>query len=213
MNVQINEIFSSIQGESTHAGRPCSFVRLTGCNLRCSYCDTRYAFQEGRWMSINDVLLRVKSMQIPLVEVTGGEPLLQEHCPALLEALIGEGFEVLVETNGSQDIGCLPRETVCILDMKCPSSGMTDRMLLDNLLRLRPRDEVKFVIQTREDYLWAKLIAERLLPWAEGRLLFSPSRGRIDPARLADWILADHLAVRLQLPLHSILWPDNLRGK
>ncbi len=213
MDVQVNEIFASIQGESTHAGRPCTFVRLTGCNLRCSYCDTQYAFHEGQWMSIDDILLRVASTGIPLVEVTGGEPLLQEHCPALLDALIRKGYEVLVETNGSLDIGLLPGKTVCILDMKCPSSGMTDRMDLDNLNRLRPQDEVKFVIETREDYLWARQLAGRMAPVAPHRLLFSPARRRIDPGSLADWILSDRLDVRLHIPLHPILWPEVSRGR
>jgi len=213
MNLRVNEIFSSIQGESTYAGRPCSFVRLAGCNLRCSYCDSRYAFHEGKRMTVDEILLRIRSMGISLVEITGGEPLLQASCPALLSALIRQGYEVLVETNGSLPIACLPGEAVCILDMKCPSSGMTARMHWENLDLLRPRDEVKFVIQTREDYLWARGYAGRLAQRGPGSLLFSPARGRIDPAQLAAWILSDRLDVRLHLPLHSILWPDAPRGR
>lgn len=213
MHLRVNEIFSSIQGESTYAGRPCTFVRLTGCNLRCSYCDTRYAFDEGTGMSVDEILGRVRAQGIPLVEVTGGEPLLQEACPTLLRALVDEGYEVLVETNGSLPIDALPEDAVCILDMKCPSSGMTSRMCWENLERLRPCDEVKFVIQTRDDYLWARGYAGRLAPHGPDRLLFSPARGGIDPARLADWILSDRLGIRLHVPLHSILWPDAARGR
>jgi len=213
MDLRVNELFSSIQGESTYAGRPCTFVRLTGCNLRCSYCDTRYAFDEGRVMSVEDILLQVRARGVPLVEVTGGEPLFQEACPDLLRALVEEGYEVLVETNGSLPIGSLPTEAVCILDLKCPSSRMTDRMCWKNLERLRPRDEVKFVIQTREDYLWARGHAGHLAKHGPDRLLFSPARGRMDPARLAAWILSDRIGVRLHLPLHPILWPDGPRGR
>jgi len=213
MKLQVNEIFSSIQGESTRAGRPCSFVRLTGCNLRCTYCDTRYAFHEGQWMGLDGILAAVSALGLPMVEVTGGEPLLQASCPDLLHALLREGYQVLVETNGSLDIGVLPPEAVCILDMKCPSSGMTDRMCLQNLDRLRPGDEVKFVIQTREDYVWAREVAKRLPSVGPDRLLFSPARARMEPARLADWIVSDRLDVRLHLPLHPLLWPQDSRGR
>ncbi len=213
IKLRVNEIFSSIQGESTHAGLPCTFIRLTGCNLRCSYCDTRYAFDEGTWMTVPDILHAQEELGNDLVEVTGGEPLLQEHCPELLRALIREGRKVLVETNGSLDVGGLPRETVCIMDMKCPSSEMNERMDMENLQRMRRQDELKFVIQNRRDYDWARQCLERIPPRSAGSTLFSPCHNRIDPRNLAEWILADGLPVRLQLPMHRLLWPDSPRGK
>jgi 7-carboxy-7-deazaguanine synthase len=213
MKLQVNEIFSSIQGESSFAGRPCTFIRLTGCNLRCSYCDTRYALHEGRWMTVVGIQRVVKSLGNPLVEVTGGEPLLQKTSKDLLRALVRDGFQVLVETNGSLDIGGLPGETFCILDMKCPSSGMTGQMLPENIERLREQDEVKFVLSTHEDYTWARGFLNRLSKVSPGRILFSPVRNGLPPAQLAEWILSDRLAVRLQIPLHAILWPENQRGR
>jgi len=213
MRLLVNEIFASIQGESTHAGRPCSFVRLTGCNLRCTYCDTRYAFHEGSWTNLDDILARVRALGMPLVEVTGGEPLLQDRCPDLLRSLVREGLQVLVETNGSLDIGVLPEEAVCVLDMKCPASGMTHHMRMENLEQLRPGDEVKFVIQSREDYVWARQLAGRLSGVTPERRLFSPARGHLDASCLADWIVSDRLDVRLHVPLHPLLWPHESRGR
>ena len=213
MSLIVNEIFLSIQGESSFAGLPCAFIRLTGCNLRCSYCDTRYAYEEGKRMSIEDVLSALPSAHRGLVEVTGGEPLLQDACPELVDSLLKGGHTVLVETNGSRDIRCLPQDSVCILDIKCPESGMSDRMDLGNLHRLRPQDEVKFVIQSRDDYLWARQILETHPQPAPGKVLFSPAHKVLEPRALAEWILADGLEARIQLPLHRLLWPGVDRGK
>lgn len=213
MTLLINEVFRSIQGESSFAGLPCLFIRLTGCNLRCSYCDTRYAYEEGEVASVETLLEQARSAGLPLVEVTGGEPLLQGACPRLVEGLVRQGHTVLVETNGSQDIRPLHDEAVCILDLKCPSSGMHDRMDLTNLQRLRPRDEVKFVLQDRADFEWAaRTIETHPMPSAD-RILLSPAHGSMEPRTLARWILDAGLACRLQLPLHRILWPEADRGR
>jgi 7-carboxy-7-deazaguanine synthase len=213
MSLIVNEIFVSIQGESSFAGLPCAFIRLTGCNLRCSYCDTRYAYEEGKRMSIEDVLSALPCAHRGLVEVTGGEPLLQNACPELVDRLLKEGHTVLVETNGSRDIRCLPQGSVCILDIKCPESGMSDRMELGNLHHLRPQDEVKFVIQSRDDYLWARQILETHPHPAPEKVLFSPAHQTLEPGALAEWILADGLEARIQLPLHRLLWPGVEGGK
>jgi len=213
MSLIVNEIFVSIQGESSFAGLPCLFIRLTGCNLRCSYCDTRYAYEEGKRMSIEDVLSTLPSAHRGLVEVTGGEPLLQDACPELVDNLLKRGHTVLVETNGSRDIRCLPQGSVCILDIKCPESGMSDRMDLGNLHHLRPQDEVKFVIQSRDDYLWARQTLETHPHPAPEKVLFSPAHKTLEPRALAEWILADGLEARIQLPMHRLLWPGVDRGK
>lgn len=209
----VNEIFFSIQGESSFAGLPCFFVRLTGCNLRCSYCDTRYAYEEGEDMSVEELLSAMPPGYQGLVEVTGGEPLLQEACPGLVDRLLQRGHTVLVETNGSLDIRPLPGASVCILDIKCPDSGMSDRMNFDNLSHLRSQDEVKFVIQSRSDYLWARDLLRRSPARPAGKVLFSPAHGVCEPRELADWILADRLPARIQIPLHRLLWPEFERGK
>ena len=213
MSLVVNEIFFSIQGESSFAGLPCSFIRLTGCNLRCSYCDTRYAYEEGKRMSIDDVLSALPPEHKGLVEVTGGEPLLQDACPELVRRLLKEGHTVLVETNGSLDIRRLPLDSICILDIKCPDSGMSDRMNFGNLNHLRSGDEVKFVIQSRKDYLWTKGVLESFHLPSPGKVLLSPAHGTLEPRALAEWILADRLQARIQLPLQSTLWPGVERGK
>lgn len=213
MSLIVHEIFFSLQGESSFAGLPCTFVRLTGCNLRCSYCDTTYAYEEGQTLAVPVILDKVRTHRIPLVEVTGGEPLLQPDCPDLVLALLRQGHTVLVETNGSQDIRRLPEECICILDLKCPSSGMTDHMDFANLRALRKQDEVKFVLQNRQDYDWAKkILQEHPLP-GPGRTLFSPAHPSLPARELADWILSDRLAVRLQIPMHRLLWPGATRGR
>lgn len=213
MSLKVNEIFFSIQGESSFAGLPCLFIRLTGCNLRCTYCDTRYAYEEGKNMAVEDVLSALPTGYRGLVEVTGGEPLLQDECPLLVVGLLQGGHTVLVETNGSRDIRLLPEGAVCILDVKCPDSGMSDRMDLENLHRLRPHDEVKFVIQSRDDYRWAKEVLRAHRPARPEKILLSPAHDRLDPRELAEWILADRLEARIQLPLHRVLWPGVERGK
>jgi 7-carboxy-7-deazaguanine synthase len=214
-SLAISEIFRSIQGESTHAGRPCVFVRLAGCPLRCRWCDSAYAFGPGERMSLEAILERVGELggDGALVEVTGGEPLAQPECPALLKALCDAGHEVLLETGGALDIAPVDPRAIKIVDVKCPGSGMAARNRWDNLERLGPRDEVKFVIADRADYEWARqAVAEHGLGGPRTTALFSPAWGLMDPAALAGWILEDRLDVRLQLQLHKQLWPGVERG-
>jgi 7-carboxy-7-deazaguanine synthase len=210
----VNEIFHSIQGESSFAGRPCVFIRLTGCNLRCSYCDTQYAYYDGEELEVQAILDRVLAHHCSLVEVTGGEPLLQDETPKLINHLLEQGFTVLLETNGSQDISMVDSRCVRILDVKCPSSGEVRCNDLTNLQRLSNRDEVKFVIGDLGDYEFAKQILKRLgaLPLDPSRIHFSPVFGRLKPDLLARWILTDHLSVRLHLQLHKTIWDPQLRG-
>jgi 7-carboxy-7-deazaguanine synthase len=210
--LQVNEIFHSIQGESTHAGRPCVFVRLAGCNLRCEWCDTAYAFHEGTPMTVEEVVRRVAAFGCPLVELTGGEPLLQPDAIPLLRALLATGVEVLLETSGSLPIDGVPEGVARIVDVKCPGSGESAKNLWENLDALRPGDELKFVIRDRDDYDWAveRVRARRLD--LRCPILFSPVEDVLDPARLAAWILEDRLPARLQVQLHKVLWPDVLRG-
>jgi 7-carboxy-7-deazaguanine synthase len=209
----INEIFHSIQGESTHAGRPCVFVRLTACDLRCSWCDTPYAFYEGRKMSVDDVIAQVKSYQCNLVEITGGEPLLQKEVLPLMQRLLDDGFSVMVETGGHRSIAEVPREVVRVMDVKCPASGESHRNDWTNMDHLTPQDEVKFVIRDRADYEFAKQIVEQYaLPGRVAAVLFSPVHVDLDPQQLAAWILADRLTVRLQLQLHKYIWDPQTRG-
>ena len=209
----INEIFYSIQGESLHAGRPCVFVRLTGCNLRCSYCDTRYAWQEGRIMNLAQVVAAAGIHGVKLVEITGGEPLMQAGTPELAKRLLSEGFEVMIETNGTYPISLVPEQCIRILDIKCPASGQSRQTDFDNLNHLGPNDELKFVICDRPDYEYARGIMERF--WAGQPpvpVLISPAAGRLAPDVAAAWILEDRLAARLHLQLHKILWPEIQRG-
>jgi 7-carboxy-7-deazaguanine synthase len=209
----INEIFHSIQGESSHAGRPCVFVRLTACDLRCSWCDTTYAFHEGRKMAVDEVLDRVRAHACPTVEITGGEPLLQADVYPLMQRLLDEGHEVLLETGGHRSIAGVPPEVVRIVDVKCPASGESDKNYWPNLSLLTPRDEVKFVIQDRADYEYAKrVVEEHGLPARCRAVLFSPVHGVLDPKELAAWILADRLPVRLQLQVHKYIWSPDARG-
>ncbi len=214
MTLRVNEIFYSIQGESTYAGRPCVFVRLTGCNLRCSYCDTPYAWEEGAVMEVNHVFEQIAPMQCRLVEITGGEPLIQEKTPILIESLLEDGYEVLLETNGSRDIGRVDHRCVKILDIKCPSSGMSDHMDMENLNRLSLHDEIKFVLGTREDYEYAREIVKHMEARSNNvsSINFSPVFGELAPETLAEWILADHLACRLHLQLHKYIWGPDARG-
>lgn len=213
MTLTVNEIFHSIQGESLHAGRPCVFVRLTGCNLRCRYCDTAYAYDEGKPLSPGDIVDQVAAFGCGLVEITGGEPLLQPDTPRLVTRLLDRGYEVLVETNGSLAIDTLDRRCVRIVDMKCPSSGEEHRNDYANLARLTTTDQLKFVMADKADYAFAKhLIRERHPAITPSSVLFSPVTGVLDPAELARWILEDKLAVRLHLQLHTIIWPHTERG-
>lgn len=210
----VNEIFHSIQGESTHAGRRCVFVRLSGCNLSCAWCDTRYAIEEpGRELTLDMMLEAIRPFGAGLVEITGGEPLLQEGTPELAALLLREGYEVLIETNGSLDISTLPHPAARIMDLKTPSSGMAERNRWANLAHLRRGDEVKFVIAGPEDYAWAKdVVTGADYPGDRVVSLFSPVWGRIGANDLAEWILRDRLDVRFALQLHRIVWPETDRG-
>ncbi|MBS0158748.1 MAG: 7-carboxy-7-deazaguanine synthase QueE [Nitrospira sp.] len=210
--LKVTEIFHSIQGESTHAGRPCVFVRLTGCPLRCTWCDTAYAFYGGRDLTENDVIEQVRAFGCPLVEVTGGEPLSQPEACSLLARLCDEGFEVLLETSGAIDTAGVDRRVRVVLDVKCPGSGMAERMHWPNLERLASQDEVKFVIKDRGDYEWARDLIRRRDLAARCTVLVSPVFGETDPRQLAEWVLADRLPVRFQLQLHKHVWAPDMRG-
>jgi len=225
----VTEIFKSIQGEGTRAGRPCIFVRLTGCNLRCTWCDTEYAFHGGQKMSVNDVLERVELLNqlpngepagVPLVELTGGEPLLQQEIHPLAERLLGAGYTVMVETSGERFIGMLPKDVVRIVDVKCPDSGEPDTFDMNNLKELNARDEVKFVISSRRDYEFAReFTREHRLAERVHDVMFSPvnedPHGKwqgLEPRQLVEWMLEDGLSVRLGLQLHKIVWDPATRA-
>ncbi len=210
--LRITEIFLSIQGESTTVGLPTVFVRLTGCPLRCNYCDTSYAFSGGREMSVGDILDEVANLGVGRVTVTGGEPLAQAQCTALLEAFCNSGYAVSLETSGTTSIADVDRRVRKVMDLKTPSSGEHHRNHYENLTHLGPNDEIKFVISDRDDYEWAKsAIAERGLA-EHRRLLFSPNYEDLQARTLGEWILADRLPVRLQIQLHKYLWGDE-RGR
>jgi 7-carboxy-7-deazaguanine synthase len=211
--VTVNEIFYSVQGESTYAGRPCVFVRLTACDLRCSWCDTPYAFHEGRRRTLDDVLAEVDRFDCPLVEVTGGEPLLQQEVYPLMERLLQRGKTVLLETGGHRSTARVPDAVVTVLDIKCPGSGEADRMDWTNLARLRPHDEVKFVVGDRADYGYARdVVARHGLASRVNAIHLSPVYGALDPKTLSEWVLADNLPVRVQLQLHKYIWDPQTRG-
>lgn len=210
--MRITEIFHSIQGESTHAGRPCVFVRLTGCPLRCTWCDSAYTFSGGFDLSLDEVLEKVRGYGCNLVEVTGGEPLHQPDAFTLVERLCSAGYEVLVETSGAMDTAPLDRRAHVILDVKCPGSGMLDRMHWDNVKRLTQQDEAKFVIKDRADYDWAREVVQAHGLLQRCGVLFSPVFGELEPRLLAEWILADRLPVRFQLQLHKFVWAPDMRG-
>lgn len=212
MSLKINEIYYSVQGESTHAGRPCIFIRLTYCNLRCSYCDTEYAFYDGKDMEITDIISEIKRWDCNLVEVTGGEPLFQDECIDLLNELVNSNYEVMLETGGSLSISDVPKKVVKIVDFKCPSSGMVKKNLWSIVDDLQAHDEVKFVIGNREDFDWAK---DRITEYSLDKictLLFSPTFGEIDPQQIVEWILAENLPVRMQLQMHKMIWSPEEKG-
>ena len=211
--ITINEIFYSIQGESTYAGRPCVFVRLTACDLRCSWCDTPYAFHAGSKRSLDEVLAEVDRFGCSLVEVTGGEPLLQENIYPLMQQLIAQGKTVLLETGGHRSTERVPPEVVTVLDIKCPGSGEADRMHWENLERLQAHDEVKFVVADRVDYEYAReTIARYDLARRARAIHMSPVHGVLNPRQLSEWVLADRLPVRVQLQLHKYIWDPATRG-
>lgn len=206
--LRITEIFLSIQGEAASAGWPTVFVRLTGCPLRCGYCDTAYAFHGGRWMSLDEILDTVASYGVTHVCVTGGEPLAQRRCPALLVRLCDAGYQVSLETSGALDVGGVDPRVVRVVDLKTPGSGESARNMMENLSYLGPRDVAKFVICDRADYEWARdvLSVQRLTERCQ--VFFSPSWGQLDPSQLSEWVLEDRLEVRVQLQLHKIIWGD-----
>lgn len=210
--LRVSEIFASLQGESTTVGVPTVFVRLTGCPLRCRWCDTAYAFSGGERLTIDEILARVSDLGLPEVCVTGGEPLAQAACRELLATLADAGHRVSLETSGALSIAGLDPRVRCVMDLKAPGSGEADKNLWDNLDHLRPHDEVKFVLAGRADYDWAKDVLERHGLARRATVLFSPVAGELAPSTLADWIVADRLPVRFQLQLHKILWGD-ARGK
>ncbi|HVZ81368.1 MAG TPA: radical SAM protein [bacterium] len=212
--VKVNEIYLSVQGESSWAGKPCVFVRLTGCSLRCVWCDTAYAFHEGKEMPLEDVLGQVDSFGVKLVELTGGEPLEQAGAIPLMERLLAKGYQVLLETSGAVDLGPVPQAVVKIMDVKCPGSGEEKRNLWDNLGKLIPgQDEVKFVLRDPVDYDYARDVIGRFGLAGKFTLLFSPSHGELDPAMLSEWITRDKLPVRLNLQLHKYIWPNETKGR
>ncbi len=209
----ITEIFKSIQGESNFAGLPCVFIRLTGCNLRCHWCDTAYAFHGGQKMTVGEVMARVQQLGGELVELTGGEPLLQDDVYPLTDNLLAEGFKVLVETSGERNIGRLPREVVKVLDVKCPGSGEGGTFCLDNLNSIDQKDQIKFVIANESDFRFASgFMAEHDLRNRVQEIILSPAFGQLPPRQLADWILRDGLKVRLGLQIHKFIWDPEARG-
>ena len=209
----INEIFHSIQGESTFAGEPCVFVRLTACDLRCRWCDTPYAFHEGRKMSIDDVVAAVEAFGCPMVEVTGGEPLLQPDVYPLMRRLLASGKTVLLETGGHHSIQDVPAGVIRVVDIKCPASGESERNDWSNLAHLGPSDQVKFVIADRPDYEFARdVLAREGLDSRCAAVLFSPVHGELDPRTLSEWVLQDRLPVRVQVQLHKYIWDAETRG-
>jgi 7-carboxy-7-deazaguanine synthase len=212
MKLKVAEIFRSVQGESSYSGLPCGFVRLAGCNLRCRYCDTAYAREGGEEMALDDIVEQITTMGPNLAEITGGEPLLQSETPALAEALLQKGRRVLVETNGTMDISVLPKAVIRIMDIKCPSSGESHQVRWDNLWRLTPEDEVKFVIADRHDYEWAKGILRERFDRRGSKILMSVVFGELLPRNLVQWMLEDGLEARFQIQLHRYIWPQESRG-
>jgi 7-carboxy-7-deazaguanine synthase len=211
LTLRVNEIYRSIQGESSYTGLPCVFVRLTYCNLRCSYCDTEYAFYEGRDYTVDQTLEEVGRYQCSLVEITGGEPLLQKEVYPLMDRLVGSGLTVLLETSGSIDVGSVNPRVIKIMDLKCPSSGECEHNLYNNLDKLQPHDEIKFVIGTREDYLWTKCILEQHRLTERFPVLLSTAFGQMQPSQLVKWLLEDNLKVRFQLQAHKYIWDPETR--
>jgi 7-carboxy-7-deazaguanine synthase len=209
----INEIYHSIQGESTWAGRPCVFVRLTFCDLRCNYCDTEYAFYEGKKQTLKEIMDAVEAFRCPLVEITGGEPLLQKNVLPLMSTLADADYAVLLETSGAHDISKVDPRVYRIMDLKTPGSGEVEKNVWSNIEHLTSRDEVKFVMGSREDYEWSRDKVQRHSLASRCRaVLFSPIFGRIDPREIVEWILADRLDVRFQLQMHKFIWSPTQRG-
>ena len=210
--LKINEIYASIQGESSHTGLPCVFIRLTGCNLRCSWCDTAYAFYDGKNLTVEETLQKVETFGLLLVEITGGEPLLQEDVYPLMEALLKKGYRVMLETSGALPIDKVPEKVIKILDIKCPGSGEEKKNHLENLKFLSPHDEVKFVLLDRADYEWSRNMLRKYDMVPSKQVLFSPVYDKLNLKDLSQWILKDRLAVRLQTQLHKVIWSKDAIG-
>ncbi|MCX7797125.1 MAG: radical SAM protein [Melioribacter sp.] len=210
--LKVNEIFFSIQGESSYAGLPCIFVRLTYCNLRCTYCDTAYAFYEGTDYTIEEIITKIKEYKCNLVEITGGEPLFQKESLELMKSLCDEGFEVMLETGGSLPIKDVDKRVKIIMDLKCPSSNMMKKNNYENINYIKPTDEIKFVIGTREDYEWTKEIISKYELTKKCTVLLSVVFGQLEPVTLVNWILEDKLNVRFQLQLHKYIWHPETKG-
>lgn len=210
--LKVNEIYYSIQGESSKAGLPCVFVRLTYCNLRCTYCDTEYSFYDGNDKTINEIIVEVKKYDCKLVEVTGGEPLVQNESLELMQRLCNEGFEVMLETGGSLPIKEIDKRVMIIMDLKCPSSKMMKKNLYENINHIKPSDEIKFVIGTREDYDWSKELIIKYSLTQKCSVLFSVVFGQLEPVQLVNWILEDKINVRYQLQMHKIIWHPEKKG-
>ena len=210
--LKVNEIYYSIQGESSKSGLPCVFVRLTYCNLRCTYCDTEYAFYEGEDKSIAEIINEVKKYNCKLIEVTGGEPLVQKECLELMKKLCDEGFDVMLETGGSLTIKDVDNRVLIIMDLKCPSSKMEKKNLYENIDYLKPKDELKFVIGNREDYDWSKKIITEYDLKNKSKILFSVVFGELEPVSLVNWIIEDKLDVRYQLQMHKYIWHPEEKG-
>lgn len=211
--LKVNEIYYSVQGESTAAGLPCVFVRLTYCNLRCTYCDTEYAFYQGKGISISEIISEIKRYDCKLVELTGGEPLVQmDECLDLMKRLGDEGFTVLIETGGSLSIKDIDPRVKIIMDLKCPSSGMEKKNIYENIVCLKSNDELKFVIGSREDYEWTKEIIIKYSLDKKCEILFSVVFGKLEPVQLVNWILEDKLNVRFQLQMHKFIWHPETKG-
>ena len=210
--LKVNEIFYSIQGESTYSGLPCVFIRLTGCNLRCKYCDTQYAFNEGESLTLAEIQKRMAYYDCNLIEITGGEPLLQAPVADFSKNLIKQGKTVLIETNGTQNIDQLPDQAIRIMDIKCPGSGESAKMSWENIDRLRADDNVKLVICHREDFDWAVDVVKKYNLLDKVNVLFSPAYGILNPEILAGWLLESSLPIRLNLQIHKYIWHPNRRG-
>ena len=210
--LKVNEIYLSVQGESSYTGLPCVFIRLTGCNLRCIWCDTAYAFYEGKSMSIDEIVGKVKNFGVKLIEITGGEPLMQENIYPLMNGLIEKGFQVLLETGGSLSLEKVPRDIIKIMDIKCPGSGEHKNNNLDNLKFLETKDEVKFVILNRHDYEWSRDLIHKYKIHEIAHILISPVYDKLELKEIVKWILEDKLPVRLQTQLHKAIWDENTVG-
>ena len=210
--LKINELYLSLQGESSWAGLPCIFVRLSGCNLRCSYCDSSFSYKEGKEYSIAEIAEKINSYRCKLVEITGGEPLLQENTALLAKSLCDAGYRVLIETNGTIDIGNVDRRVILIMDIKTPGSGSNESVRWENIKKLKKDDEVKFVLTDKKDYLWAKDIIKQYGLADRASILISVVYGSLEPKEVAQWILDDGLDVRFQLQLHKYIWDPEKKG-